>query len=344
VIFAGKVARWERFSQAIRSTQRQPRLQFAMPIGALRVMALLLVAAGASACATAAERGSGTARTAPGLGQDQIPFTISKPDGPGPFPAVVIMHDCSGLGPSSSGAPGRWSAELLRQGYVVLIPDSFSTRGFQAGVCTDASPRRNDASPARRVYDAYAALAHLRALPFVDGRRVGIMGGSHGGTTTVSAMLAPRNDGEPLATERRHGFAAAVALYPGCVPSGRSWHVGGSDTYRVVAPLLILTGDKDDWTPAEACRKLAAGAGAAGTPVEIKVYPGAHHAFDSNRPVRFVANRINGNAPGGRGATTGGDPAAWADAIRQVTAFFGRHLNMGGRGAPPKPPDAPGRE
>jgi dienelactone hydrolase len=72
--------------------------------------------------------------------------------------------------------------------------------------------------------------------------------------------------------------------------------------------------------------KLAADAQAAGNPVEIKVYPGAHHAFDSNRPVRYVASRINGNAPGGHGATTGGDPTAWADSIRQVTAFFARHL------------------
>jgi dienelactone hydrolase len=260
-----------------------------------------------------------------GLGRDQIPFTISRPDGPGPFPAVVIMHDCSGLGASSSGAPARWGRELLGQGYVVLVPDSFSTRGFPAGVCTDASPRRNDASPARRVNDAYAALAHLRTLPFVDGRRIGIMGGSHGGTTTVSAMLAPQGDSAPLAVERRQGFAAAVALYPGCAPSGRSWHAA-SGVYRAVAPLLILVGDKDDWTPADACRKLAAEAQAAGSPVEITVYPGAHHAFDSNRPVRYIAGRINGHAPGGRGATTGGDPAAWADAIRQVTAFFARHL------------------
>jgi dienelactone hydrolase len=175
------------------------------------------------------------------------------------------------------------------------------------------------------VYDAYAALAHLRTLPYVDGRRVGIMGGSHGGTTTVASMLAPDSDLEPLAAERRHGFAAAVALYPSCAPSARSWRAA-SGVYRPVAPLLILIGDSDDWTPAEACRKLATDARAAGHPVEIKVYPGAHHAFDSNRPVRYVPTRINANAPGGRGATTGGNPAAWADAIRQVTSFFGRHL------------------
>jgi len=60
--------------------------------------------------------------------------------------------------------------------------------------------------------------------------------------------------------------------------------------------------------------------------VRIKIYPGAHHSFDSPNPVRYVPTRINANAPGGRGATTGGDPAAWADAIREVTAFFDRYL------------------
>jgi hypothetical protein len=35
---------------------------------------------------------------------------------------------------------------------------------------------------------------------------------------------------------------------------------------------------------------------------------------------------MNMNAPRGRGATTGGDAAAWADSIREVTAFFAEHL------------------
>src|SRR5438876_9672146 len=98
--------------------------------------------------------------TATSGASEQIPASLLKPDGPGPFPAVVIMHDCSGLGPRSSGAPDRWASELLRQGYVVLIPDSFTTRGHAAGVCTDASPSRTEVSPFRRVRDAYAALAY----------------------------------------------------------------------------------------------------------------------------------------------------------------------------------------
>ena len=72
--------------------------------------------------------------------------------------------------------------------------------------------------------------------------------------------------------------------------------------------------------------KLAAATRATEHPVTIMVYPGAHHSFDSDRPVRFVATRVNSNAPSGRGATTGGDAAAWADSIRRVTEFFGRHL------------------
>jgi dienelactone hydrolase len=58
----------------------------------------------------------------------------------------------------------------------------------------------------------------------------------------------------------------------------------------------------------------------------MKVYPGVHHSFDSNSPVRYVATRVNANAPGGRGATTGGNAQAWRDSIHEVTSFFERNL------------------
>jgi dienelactone hydrolase len=253
---------------------------------------------------------------------ERIPVTVSKPEGPGPFPAVVILHDCSGLGPRSSGAPGRWARELGSRGYVTVIPDSFTTRGYPDGVCTDARPSRGEVAPTRRVGDAYDALAHARALPYVDGRRVGLMGGSHGGSTTLASMAVPQN-----AREKRAGFAAAVALYPSCGLTLGTWHADGTGTYRSAAPLLILIGGKDDWTPPAPCVKLAESTRATEHPVAITVYPGAHHSFDSDRPVRFVAARVNRNAPGGRGATTGGDAAAWADSIRRVVEFFGARLN-----------------
>jgi dienelactone hydrolase len=292
---------------------------------ARRALGLALLVGGLTACAAAAPEGT-LATSAPNGAVEQIPIVIARPDGPGPFPAVVILHDCSGFGPGSSGAPGRWSRELVARGYVVLMPDSFTTRGHPGGVCTDASRSRGEVGPARRRIDAYAALAHARSLPFVDGRRVGVMGGSHGGSTTLAVMAAPESGGESPAQDRRGGFAAAVALYPGCRAALGSWRSDGSGTYRAVAPLLILIGEKDDWTPAAPCVELARSSRATQHPVDIVVYPGAHHSFDSDRPVRYVATRVNMNAPAGRGATTGGDPQAWADSIRRVTEFFERTL------------------
>lgn len=249
-----------------------------------------------------------------------IPIQVMKPDGAGPFPAVVVLHDCSGLGPRSSGSPARWAKVLVEQGYVALIPDSFSTRGHAQGVCTDPSPSRNEVSPYRRVRDAYETLAYARSLPYVDAAHVGVMGGSHGGATTLATMVASaQSQGAP-------GFAAAVALYPGCNGRYGDWRPGAAGVYRPRAPLLILVGELDDWTPAQPCRELADRSREAGLPVAVKVYPGAHHSFDSNAPVRRVEARVNMNAPGGRGATTGGNPEAWADSIREVKAFFATHL------------------
>jgi dienelactone hydrolase len=269
----------------------------------------------------------------------QLPATILKPDGAGPFPAVVILHDCSGLGAYSSGAPGRWGSLLASEGYVVLIPDSFLPRGFPDGVCTTRAVGRDAASPFVRSFDAYAALAYLRTLSFVDGRHVGVMGGSHGGSTVLETVVTRANPALKMA--RANGFAAAVALYPGCGGGmGPSWRVvrAAGDhgpvtqfigTYEPLAPLRILIGGDDDWTPAEHCRVLAERAAAAGAPVTIKIYPGAQHAFDSNAPRRYLDGRNNVNKIDGHGATTGGDPAAWADAIKEVEAFFAAHLKPG---------------
>ena len=273
-------------------------------------------------------------------GTEEIPATILKPPGDGPFGAVVVLHDCSGLGARSSGAPMRWATLLADQGYVAIVPDSFSTRGFPAGVCftpDDVVPQLRRVVPIQRSYDAYAALAFLRGLPYVDGRHVALMGGSHGGSSTLASMVAPVSDKAPLVEERRHGFAAAIALYPGCGDRYGTWSttraLGNhgaiadySGVYQPIAPLLILIGERDDWTPAKPCEELTRRAQAAGYPVTIKVYPGAQHAFDSNAPTRYLPNRRNANSETGRGATTGGDPAAWADAIKEVTAFFAKEL------------------
>jgi dienelactone hydrolase len=276
-----------------------------------------------AACAATAP-GPSIPTTDPEGKPELIPAQIYKPEGSGPFPAVVFMHACGGPGSSAGGDPGRWAKELVARGYVVLVPDSFTTRGFSRGVCSESSPDRARVNPRQRVRDAYAALAYLRTLAYVDGERVGLMGASHGGSSTLLAMLARKGGAE----RPRPGFSAAVALYPECA---RLTGANSTGAYQPLAPVLILIGEKDDWSPAESCRKLADGAQKAGYPVAIKIYAGAYHAFDSASPPRYVAARINPNSPTGRGATTGGSPEAWADSIREVVAFFERTLARAGR-------------
>ncbi len=262
----------------------------------------------------------------------EITASVQKPDGAGPFPAVIIMHDCSGLGPRSSGAPARWAKHLLADGYAVMMPDSFTARGLPDGVCTAARNLAIAANVYVRSGDAYAALAALRALPYIDGKRIGIMGGSHGGSTTLAAMVAASDSYAPP-----DGFIAAIALYPSCSARYGTWSTvqqygsygpvtGYAGVYHPLAPLLILTGELDDWTPAEPCRELVERGRAAGYPLDIRVYARAHHSFDSDRPVRYIAARNNNSSANRYGATTGGNAEAWADARQRVNEFFAANL------------------
>ncbi|MSO64454.1 MAG: hypothetical protein EXQ85_01395 [Alphaproteobacteria bacterium] len=247
------------------------------------LVTLLAVSAGMVAGSGAARAQEAVTITVAASGE-QLPATLRRPAGEGPFPAVTILHDCNGVGPRSSEAPRRWANDLRAQGYVVIIPDSFTPRGLPDGICTEPPQRSRTVDGNVRAGDAYAALAFLHTLAYVDGRRVGVMGGSHGGRSTLAAMVEPVGDGDPLAVVKRDGFAAGIALYPACAVTYGRWMVerGGGRTgslyrfagvYRPTAPLLLLVGEIDDWAPAAACRELVEAAQAkraAGRPEDLR--------------------------------------------------------------------------
>ena len=117
------------------------------------------------------------------------------------------------------------------------------------------------------------------------------------------------------AVQRSYGLAArglkaAVAYYPSCGEADRD----------VAVPLLILIGDKDDWTPAERCRKLQAAGFTQPGLVEAVYYPNAYHSFDSRAADRTIT------VADGKSHRLAYDPVAGPDAEARTGAFFAKYL------------------
>jgi len=236
-----------------------------------------------------------------------------RPPGPGPFPALVLMHGCSGMYTGKGEVTQsyqNWAALLAERGYVALLVDSFGPRG-ERSICEQQ--QRAIRESRERMEDAYAAARWLAGEAHVARGRIGLIGWSNGASGTLYAMRAPARH-EPV-------FRAAVAYYPGCVTLARA-----KDAYRPYAPLLILIGEADDWTPAAACVTLTERARALDAPLSIVTYPGAYHAFDRNSPLRYRPTVRNLRNPDRLGATVGEDPAAREDSIRRTLEFFGKQL------------------
>ena len=129
----------------------------------------------------------------------------------------------------------------------------------------------------------------------------------YGGWTALAA--ATIEDRYPEIALR--GF---IAFYPGC---GKGLALPGT------APVLILTGGKDDWTPAGPCLPMAESSRAAGRDVTAVIYPEARHHFAGAevRGIVFVPD-----ARRNKGATIQYNPAAHEDSEKQILRFLKAHL------------------
>jgi dienelactone hydrolase len=224
---------------------------------------------------------------------------LVRPQGPGRFPAVVLMHGCGGWQPAVHYALQLHAEHLKQHGYAVLNLDSFGPRHRSGGGLCGSDARLRDAL-VYRAYDAFDALRYLRAQPFVSRRNIFLMGQSNGGSVAMevasASELADHGDGP--------GFRAVVAYYPWC-------GVFGGGTVRLASPLLILSGGRDDWVSASECRAIRA----KDAELAVMVYPGAAHSFDVNIiPQRYFGHLI------------GYDAGAAADSEERMAAFFDDHL------------------
>ncbi|MBS1209966.1 MAG: peptidase family protein [Proteobacteria bacterium] len=240
---------------------------------------------------------------------------LFQPEGNGPHPAVVMLHGCSGAYANDGSLNARhrmWGEFLAAQGYVALMLDSFSSRGIKE-LCTQKFSERSLKEADRRG-DSYAALNYLRERSDVIAQRIGLLGWSHGGGVTLDTISHPPRTGT--------GFSAAISFYPGCSSRAKK-----PEAFHPYAPLLLLIGEADDWTPAAPCVALTQAVAARGEAMQIVTYPGTYHDFDNPAlRAKHVRKDVPNGVNPGQGTTTAPNPEASEDAKRRVSTFFAGHL------------------
>lgn len=232
-----------------------------------------------------------------------------------PAPVVVGLHGCSGALDSRLRLAGRYHelAEWLnREGYHVLFPESFASRGLKS-ICETPNRERTVHEADRRA-DVYAAAAWLKARADVDASRLAVLGWSHGAQTVLHTI----DRSAPFVASRPLPFRAAVAYYPGCSA------ILKQNDYALATPLLLMVGENDDWTPAAPCRELVARLSTtAAAPVEFAAYPDSYHGFDGTAELRRrggVGNSRSGTA------MVGGTPAARAASRERLFDYLAARL------------------
>ena len=237
---------------------------------------------------------------------------LYKPDGDGPFPAVIALHGCGGLGGHSEPVQPRyrdWAEQLLKSGNAVLLPDSYGSR--ELGPQCRVKERRVRARR-ERVADITAARQWLVQQSWAARDRISLMGWANGASALLWAVrpqLSSAHNAEP-------DFRSAIAFYPDCrISSGLGWSA------RV--PTLLLIGAKDDVSSPPACRQMIDGARGRSALTRIVVYPGAYHDFDrANFPLHALAGTADAALP--ERGHVGTDAEARANSEKRVAEWLAR--------------------
>jgi carboxymethylenebutenolidase len=179
------------------------------------------------------------------------------PSGAGPFPAVVLLH---GAGPRNMGTDQfeDLCSKLAEHGYYTEFIEYYSQ--------TEPASVGNVAGMMRDfpiwLSELHSGIAALKKNPAVNSNKTALMGFSLGSFISLSYGATHPDD-----------VAAIVEYYGGLAPALR-------DRAAAMPPVLIIHGDIDRIVPVSQATDLDAVLTKAGRPHEMKIYPGAEHAFN----------------------------------------------------------------
>lgn len=243
---------------------------------------------------------------------------LYKPEGDGPFPTVIALHSCGGLGGHAEPLLARyrdWVEQLLKAGHAVLLPDSYSSR--ELGPQCRVKDRRVLARR-ERLADIVATRRWLAQQAWVAQDRISLMGWANGASALLWAVRpqSGRQDGRQDGRNEGPDFRSAVAFYPDCrISAGLGWSA------RV--PTLLLIGASDDVSSPAACRQMVEGARGRSALARIEIYPGAAHDFDrANLPLRAIGANPDAALP--ERGHIGTDTEARSDSQKRVAEWLAR--------------------
>jgi carboxymethylenebutenolidase len=220
-----------------------------------------------------------------------IDALLSIPEGKGPWPGVVVIHDAFNYVPDNKLV----SARIARAVFVALSPNMYARGGTAR--CITRVMRELLTKRGRAVDDILAARDHLQALPECSGR-VGIAGFCMGGGFAL--IMSPK------------GFGASAPFYSTPLPRQLGKTLDGA------CPIVASFGARDP-LGVGAPKKFREVTAAKNITTDIKTYPGAGHSFANKLPAQPLL-RVTG---------FGYNEAATEDAWSRVFAFFGKHLAAG---------------
>lgn len=212
--------------------------------------------------------------------EGRCPVLLALPEGPGPWPGVVMYPDAGGARPAIASMANR----LAALGYAVLVPDVYYREGDwapfdMAGVFADEAERARlfrmmkAITPAVMDTDARVFFDYLTGRPEVAGERFGLTGYCMGGRTSL--VVAGRVP---------HRVAAAMSFHGGglVTDDADSPHLLAG---QMQAAIYVGAAENDPSYTPDQSGILDAALSAAGVAHVIEWYPAAHgFAVPDNAP------------------------------------------------------------